>query len=356
MVKLFRHPCFKIILKVALLLSTISFVSADNDKNSQYHWGRGLNLPALGLTLGGYTDMSFKSIHNRANKVALDDLSLFVTWDPLDRLHFFSETEFEDSMNNLQGIVFSKDTLRVERLYVDLLADETTQLRVGKFLTPVGIWNTTHVAPLVWTSSSPIAADDFLFPSHASGLQLTRHFILNNHNLSISLYADDSLALDVYKNNTTFKNALGTQIKYELTNHLRIGFSYLNFKNKQSFKHSHREHLFGLDWFWKKGKMEIQSEFVFRHGNRLRGDETALYVQSAVPLVSRFYLTGRYEFYDTLSLPPPHVPASNPVNVGLIGLAWRPSSPLIIKVEYRFGSHNYILAPDGFSTSIATFF
>jgi len=341
-------------LKYSLLFCYSALVMAEQSIEPNYHWGRGLKIPAANLIIGGYVNASYKNFDHNPGTAALDDFSLFTTWNPTSRLHFFSELELEDSVNT-NKVKFSRAKFLVERLYVDFLVNETYKLRFGKFLTPLGIWNTIHAAPLVWTTSRPLVTEGFVFPAHANGLMVNSKFILSDHNLEVSVYVDDSRDLDPHKNKTVFKNALGTRINYEIFDYLHVGFSYLTFKNQAIFIHSDRNHLFGVDFLWKKKDFELQSEIAYRHGGKWEGNETGLYLQAVVPLGHHFSAVGRYEFLNgTHQLH--NISETGTINLGVAGLAWRPYSPLVIKAEYRFGGNNSLVAPSGFFTSISTFF
>jgi hypothetical protein len=342
-----------IILKYLLLFFYSALVIADPGNKINYKWGRGINIPSANLRVGGYTNIIYENFDQNPDFAAIDDLSLFITWNPTAKLHFFSELEFEDAITS-DKVEFSRNTFLVERLYLDFLFNESFKFRFGKFLTPVGIWNTIHAAPLVWTTSRPLVTEEFIFSPHATGLMLNGNFVLNDQNLELSVYIDDTSDLDPHKKNTTFKNALGVRINYEIVNHLNLGFSYLAFKNQAKFNSS-RSHLFGFDLLWKKKNFEIQSEFIYRIAGKRQDNETGLYIQGVVPLGHHFSAVGRYEFlYGTHQFN--KISEKGTLNLGVVGLAWRPFSPLVIKAEYRFGGNNSIVAPNGFITSVSTFF
>ncbi len=343
------------VLKSIVLFCYSALAMAEQSIESNYHWGRGLKPAGNSLTLGGYANAAYENLDHQGNKVAIDDLSLFITWNPSSRLHFFSELEFEDAISSNRGIRFSNQTFLVERLYADYLINETSKLRFGKFLTPVGIWNSIHAAPLVWTTTRPLITERSVFAAHTSGLMLSRDFIVNKHNLVVSVYADDSQDLDPKKNRIVFKNALGTRINYEIINHLQLGFSYLSFKNQAIFNHSDRNHLFGGDFLWKKKGFELQSEFAYRYGGKRQGNEVGLYLQAVAPLGQHFSAVGRYEFLNGTHHRN-NLTETGSINLGVAGIVWRPYTPLAIKIEYRFGGGGSIIAPDGFFTSISTFF
>ncbi len=324
------------------------------DRNApRYQWGRGLTLPALDLTIGGYANLSYKHFETKPAVGTFDDLSLFLTWRPHARLRFFTELELEDfaTIGNTDTRLF----FSVERLYADFFANQHITLRVGKSLTPVGRWNLIHAAPLVWTSSRPLVTETIVFPAHTTGLMVKGSFFPDQQqDLDLFLYADDSSDLDPKKQRLSFENGFGGRVVYQPLNGLQIGASYLDFKELARGASKPRQHLFGLDLFWTRKQFEIQSEMVYRLAEGGHGDEKGLYLQGVAPLGFHLFAVGRYEYFDRSKnslkgIKPVHI------NLGIAALAWRPYAPLVVKAEYRFGS-NHREAPSGFFTSIAFFF
>jgi hypothetical protein len=316
-----------------------------------YQWGRGINLLSGHLTIGGYANSAFEHVNGQQNSVTLHDLSLFISASPSDTVRLFSEIELEDSLSTTHTNDFNT-ILRVERLYIDYLATEEITVRIGKWLTPFGRWNVVHAAPLVWTTSRPFITDEALFPSHGSGVMLSKKIDLADHNLDVSVYVDDSEHLDLRKDPINLENAVGSRANLELTEQLQIGFSYLGFK--QANVHEARNHLLGADLFWKQNDYELQMEFSYRHTPTIKGDEKGFYVQGVAPLAAKFFAVSRYEYLDTHHIKLTNLPATS--HTAITGLVWRPAVPLAIKAEYRFGSQNQVITPSGFFTSIALFF
>lgn len=323
--------------------------SADTEMMPSYQWGRGVSWPAVNFSIGGYFKASYQHPDRLGDKTALDDLSLFIAWSPHQRIRFFSEVE-TDNWISTDGIDKLNNVIRAERLYVDLLASEATTVRLGKFLTPVGRWNITHAAPLIWTTTRPLVTERRLFTSHASGVMLMQRWVIDDRNLDVSLYADDSSDLDVVDNELGFDNALGGRINVELSEQLQLGASFIDYKNK-SVTRKTRNDLFGVDMLWKKNGYEIELEAIYRRADDRQGDESGLYLQGVAPLSDKFYAVGRYEYVNGT-----HRFIPTDTHIGVAGLAFRPYTPLVFKAEYLFGDQNEYVAPSGFFASIAMFF
>ncbi len=361
------------LLKLALVLTLCCAyaMSARAEHNSEqawldYHWGRGLNLPALNLNIGGYFKASYVREELSPDKFSVNDLSVFITWSPFDRLRFFAEVEQHNWLSN-EGVSRFNETLSVERLFVDVLLSESSTLRFGKYLTPVGRWNVIHSAPLVWTTNRPVLTDDRSYAPRANGVLLTHSHLVNEHNLDITLYLDDSTDLEIKsRNNIVFDRAAGARVNYELTEHLQIGSSYLAYQKLSDMALADLNspddaplpwhHLIGIDALWQHNGYEVlfESHYHLRDDPKHILDEKSLFIQGVAPLVAQVSAVARYEYFNSSIFRP--LLQDTVAHIGVTGLAWRPFLPMVLKAEYRFGSGNQIIAPSGFYLSIATFY
>jgi hypothetical protein len=338
------------IFTVLLALSANPYAKAETDSPS-YLWGRGISLPVANLTLGGYINASFEQQEKLKSHASADDISFFVTWTPHARLRFFSEIELEDWISSYGVNDDIYESIRVERLYADVLINESLSLRLGKFLTPVGRWNVTHAGPLVWTTTRPVITEKLYTQEHLSGAMLTKKLELANHAIDISVYGDNAEELDVYKEELETENAFGGRINIELSEQLQLGASYLNFAQAADETALARDQVFGADLLWQQNNYEVLMEFVYRHAKDFQGDKKGLYLQAVAPLVQKLFVVGRYEYLDDNNKL-----IEDNAQVGVIGLTWRPYTPLALKVEYRLGHNNDYIAPSGFFSSLAVFF
>lgn len=332
---------------VCLAMCPFSPAWADDGDNA-YRLGRGYAVGDTGLRLGGYAAIQTALPQHRAWSFEVNDLSLFLTWDNGGRFHFFSELEAGDllSAGEHQSLGVQNVHFEFERCYLDTLINNYLSVRLGKYLSPVGQWNSIHAAPLVWTSSRPVATEN-LFSTHGTGLMLYGSATFAQHLLEYSIYGDASNSLDVHRSENPFENAAGGHIRYFVSDALQIGASYANFTLNEHAPA--RSHLAGLDLAWRYHRYELSSELVYRNSQHASKPHTWQgFVQSAIPLTQQWYAISRYEFFQQQQ--------DRTGQVGLLGLAYRPIPPLTWKLEYRLGSHNSALAADGFTASFAILF
>ncbi len=338
---------------VCLLLN--GFATASDTEKNTYQWGRGYHIPALNLTLGGYTKVAYSYFDSARQEVVLDDLSLFISWQPLSRLHLFSELEVSDLLSSDEGVKPFNQSFLVERLYADILVNDQFKIRFGKYLTPFSRWNLLHAAPLVWTSSRPIVTRNVILTPHSAGLALQYNTLLFEREFKAEVYADDSKDLDIKRTLDGFEYAFGTRLTYQLSEAFNLGLSYVVNKRRASLSKSW-QHMMGMDFLWQKNQYEVMFE-SFLNTSVEQPDHYGLYLQGVVPIpkLDTLFLVGRYEYIYKNKHYPVLYPALRSVHVGVVGLTWRPASPIAIKIEYRMGKNNFE-APSGFLSSVALFF
>lgn len=329
---------------------------------SPYVLGEGRRYPELGLNLGGYLSLRYRDLEEVPSSLGIKDLSLFVSREFSDRLLLFSELEIGEAVSiSRHGVDTDGAEFEVERLYLDYRAAPEATLRLGKFLTPVGRWNLIHADPLVWTVSRPLTST-VSFAREAIGAMVYGAVPLGDNGLEYSLFADNTDLLDHYQQDENayedagsdidvvgaFKRAVGARLVYQLLDeHLQFGASFLRYRmlNLREIKD-----LYGLDVFWDTPYAELSAEWVYRHSRgAVEPEERGGFVQAAIPLDARLYLIGRYERYRT---------AVEPVTtlIHTLGLTYRPHRVVSLKLEYRDGDHNELVAPSGWLASLAVLF
>ncbi|SJM93890.1 hypothetical protein [Crenothrix polyspora] len=343
------------VLVIALMSVVASPVALATEAKTAYQLGHGYRLGKTGIQLGGYVSSKLSGFSPRPWKFDVSDLSLFVSWSNGAKLNFFSELELEESISGGQehGLSTRNAHVALERLYFDYLVNDLLAVRVGKFLTPVGQWNQIHADPLVWTTTRPVATEN-LFSKHATGIMLHGNIPFGEQSLDYTIYGDYSTVLDpLYETgrHENFDNALGVRLRYNVDEDLQIGLSYVDF-NLLSIRGAPdiRHHLLGVDLAWTYQRLAVTSEIVYRNNNSAGNAANAWqgYIQGVGSLSKHFYAVGRYEFFEQTS--------NKLGQVGVLGMAYHPSPPLIWKLEYRYGVNNKDFAPDGLFASFSVLF
>ena len=320
------------------------FTRASPIGDVSYTPGRGLRIGDTGLSLGGYSEVELFRDEGEHAHLTLSDLSLFVVADPLPRLHFFSEIEYENVLDlDQRGHVGSSDdNLTAERLYADVTLTDALTLRTGVFLTPVGRWNVIHAAPLVWTTSRPLTTQK-PFDQNVTGVMLFGSVFPRHGTLTYYLYDQFEEPLEGNPDFHPAEHSVGARLEFTSDASWSVGTSVLAARRAGGWRQ-----LGGLDLLWSRERLELMSELVFADGGDI-GFEWGAYVQAALALTARLALVDRFEHYDG---PPP----APPVNLIALGVAYRPLPAIVLKAEYLIADRSAPDANQGFKASFATLF
>lgn len=95
------------------------------------------------LSIGGYGELHYNNIKDGDDEIDFHRFVLFFSYDFADDIRFVSELEIEHALagNNKPGEV------ELEQAYIEFDLNQTTQIKGGIFLIPVGILNETHEPP-----------------------------------------------------------------------------------------------------------------------------------------------------------------------------------------------------------------
>jgi len=314
-----------------------------------YRLGQGLAL-GDGWNLGGYGEWVGEDLHGEPATTRLDSLSAFVWWqDPSERLRFFSEFELEDAVAlDRDGLHTQYAELALERFHLDYAMSDLFQFRFGKFLTPIGRWNTLHAAPLTWTTSRPLITEA-TFPTSATGAMLHGTLPWLGRALDYSVYASPGKQLATESDEDNFTEAYGLRLGFGAGTPLQFGVSLASFEQENA--PDVRKNLYAADLQWDWHRWEVSGEYALRSlsGHEVSTDETGTYLQVVAPITEKLYGVTRVEGFQQSG-------TTDGLHLYLVGLTWRHSPALVLKSEYRWATENHIAAPVGFEASLAVMF
>lgn len=351
-----RGWALRLLLALLPALSAVSPARAADDAPVQpaYEFGRGYRLGTPGslsgdFTLGGYAVASFAGRDGDAPwNAALDALSAFLWWDGGGRWRFFSELELDDALVVSPGYTSTDPVeLVLERLHLDYAYADAVQLRLGKFLTPVGRWNPIHAAPLTWTTSRPLITEA-TFPTNATGAMLHGVLPLTADGVGYSLYVSPGEELFPEEEIDSFTEAWGARVAATVLPHTELGASFVSFRRQSSLD---RKMLYGFDalWSWRRYELSGELAYITRELDEERADERGHYLQLVAPLSAQLYAVLRYEGFRASA-------TVGDLRLYLGGLTWRPMSGLALKAEYAKAADNDLRLRDGARASIAVLF
>lgn len=310
-----------------------------------YTPGLGLSLFDNRLVIGGYLALNFEALDQQRDSLTLEDLSLFVTWQPADHFRFFSEFEVEDTvMIEDDGLHAGHDVAQLERLYAEWEPNDTFRLRAGKMLMPIGIWNVIHAAPLVWTASRPLTTENF-FDTGLTGATLDVALLSGDVDLVATIFGQATEHLDEPKDPVIARRAAGGRLQLSTMDGPRFGFSYVRFENEDT---GHWESTFAGDFLWQTSRFELSAEAAIRDPSS--GPTTS-------GIYTQFVYLPRWKLHVYPVVRIEYVDLGNIERTPLVfGIAWKPTLNTIVKAEGILGGDDTELGGEGLLTSLAVLF
>lgn len=302
-----------------------------------------------GFNVGGYTSAGITLPRDQQAHAALNEVSLLISWNSDSRWRFFSELELENplSWNHDQGFHTKESSIDLERFYFDYNLSEKINFRVGRFLTPNSRWNLLHAAPLVWTSTRPVATTR-LFPTGTNGIMVFGALPFMDGAFEYKLFGELLKDQELENDELEFERVRGARFSYK--NQSDIGISLLSYTEKNNNSPSYR--LLGLDFVTHINGIEVSGEAFQRFNTKNKDGGSGAYLQSAVPLnnvgLSNWYWITRLETFQR--------PNEGSAERWLIGTTWRINPTQSLKFEFTGGSDDQPESPRGFLTSFALFF
>ncbi len=347
---------------IASLLVLITVVSPGHAAEGDAAWPAGsegsdggYHVGQTGLWLGGYTSLEVEAPRSRPALVQLADLGLLVRYEITPSLAFFNETDIDDAVSLVShsGIERGSRVLLLERLYLDWTPRPELTVRVGKFLTPFGIWNVIRRAPLTWTVDRPVASQN-AFPDHGTGLSLIYQTTRHGWSFDATAYgqAQDELVRGASDISASAMGGGRVVVGHTLGSaYLALGLSTVAFENRDTDRW---EDAYGTDLDLTIRGNHLTGEFAYSRLREARAArEWSFYLQDVIPLYGPLYGVVRFEHV---------VPREGPtVNGELIGLAWRVRPHVILKADYQFADHEGLSSQKsdlerGFLASVTVFF
>ncbi len=307
--------------------------------------------------LGGYSSASLNAPRQGSTQFQLDDISLMLSWENDGRLKFFSELELERPLTWNEDKHFNSKNSYVdlERLYLDYNLSDKVNIRSGRFLTPAGHWNLLHAAPLVWTSTRPLATS-YLFPTAVNGVMLhgSVPYESKNQNQAVEYAFFVEALKDQVRDNeeTIYKNVAGAHLTFtnQLNLGLNLGLSVATFTEDKPAGPDYR--MVGLDFITHIKGWELSGEGFQRFTSSGSNGGSGAFLQSAAPISNNWYWLMRLE---TLHQARQH----NAIVSGerwVTGLTKRITPQQVLKMEFVGGSADFTDTPRGFVGSFAVLF
>ncbi len=304
-----------------IFLYTSSFAS-----DFRYTFGRGLFIDNR-IWLGGYISASYWNKEGDY-RFSFDDIA-FLSRFFMGNLSLFSELEAKNiyTLSHSHKNRYWNFKFEIERLFLEYKKNEYINLKIGRFLTPLGIWNKIHIDALKWTASDPLVSTSF-FPMFTTGIELSG-FIKNG--IKYELFIQKNESINSSYNNLQTEDMIGFQLEKIKNLSSRYGINVGRFDEKVS---NERYTFVGLYGKTKIKGIYISSEFFYAH-EKFKGEKKhkeygkiTYYFQGVYRLFSKNYLVFRKDgLYDS----------SDDKRIDIWTFCWnfRPRFNISFKAEYQ---------------------
>ncbi len=338
MKKLFSF--FLIICLTSFSYSKESFVS--------YEFGRGVKFAKCPLRIGGYFSLKYRWTNKEEFEFNVENLALLLYGNLAKRLSFFSEIEARNLYVKKREIEIEEEdddddeddeyeeieveierefviNPELERIFFDYLFSDAIRFRVGKFITPIGLWNPIHLPPLKWTSIDP-PASIYFFPAFTTGVRLYGLLPFQESSWEYSIFLQRTKGIDDRNNNVKTDNFIGGQIqKYfsDISLGLFLGrFKDLNIQKNVAFVG------FSVDIPYRR--FRLMSEFIYGIEHKVKDyTRRAYYIQGIYRIFNKNYLIIRNDYFSSQK-------SHRNIKAILLGWNYRPLIPISFKLEVQF--------------------
>lgn len=312
---------------------------------------RGIELAEGRLWVSAFFNLAFEALDDHPEEVNLDDIGVLARYEVSDRLALFAAVEIEDfaTWTDGEGTSAASERPAVERLYADVALSPQSTLRIGKTLSPFGIWNPIRRAPLTWTVERPLVTE-ISFPLHSTGLMVTRRGGAGLWSIDGDLYVQPAGELDRISDEKAADGLVGgrASVARPLANGFATaGLNAAYFEDRDS---GDQEYAVGLDVDLTLGRERVTAEIVASDGEV---DDDAVqwggYVQAVHPLWRGLFAVVRGEVVG--------LRGTDDFTSVVLGLAYRSDSGRwMLKVNYQFSNNAVDDRSDGPSVALSLLF
>ena len=143
------------------------------------------------IHVGGYAGVVVTTPENPALErvgVSEGNAAILASGTLFTRIGWF--TELDAVRSSRQNFAGRQDERRLDaaRLYAEYTVSDALRLRVGRFLTPIGVWNESPAEPLTWTPVRPLTTYRS-FAKSATGALVAGDGALAGPDVGYALYA-----------------------------------------------------------------------------------------------------------------------------------------------------------------------
>ena len=294
------------------------------------------------MTVSGYADTEYISTNNTdpdANKSGfrLHHFSVFMKKQINENLRFFSETEWEDGPFHDGSVV--ANAILLEAINFDYQWSPDTNMRVGRFFTPAGIWSVDHYPPFVLTQDLPQHIRE-IFPQLVDGASISGNHGVGNAFVNYNLYIGNGETLDLDgkgDSNSTTAAGLRIAVALPIAQHFEIGSSLYHDKLAAvTDSVEPKKNVAGVHAKLREGAFGFQAEYAdgkytptISPATNLPYHKKGYYAQFSYD-ISKWTLGYRYDFFN-----PQSTVALNGTKINSAIVNYHASKNVVLKWEHH---------------------
>ena len=303
----------------------------------EYKLGRGLSLYEgndLELILGGHLSLQAQSDHPNNNDIqnsmGIENAGVMMYGSYTQYFSFLVEYGNEDLYRYQNSKSYSQGP-EFRRFYADFHLYDALNIKLGRFLTPIGIYNPTYINALRWSNIRPLVAQEF-FPDIITGAQVHGTIASSvSYTVFTQLQDDEEVSIS----HLPISEFTGGELQYLFGTNSRLAINYGKFRS-DTFREICT--FGGANALIELGENEFSTELLYKKGKWSNPEakinwwnDFSWYTQYVQNIVEDHYLTFRVGQKIRKSA---DVESWNESN-GILGYVYRPNSALSYKVEYR---------------------
>ncbi|RMF59168.1 MAG: hypothetical protein D6748_07040 [Calditrichaeota bacterium] len=245
----------------------------------------------------------------------LHHFNLFGNYLLTPRARVFGEIEWEhgtDTERNEPGGE-EKGIVRIERAWFEYRFSHLAILRLGKFLTPYGIYNEIHDAAPAYDSSilpvsvyglhlNPFGSQQRLYPKFSLGLLFSGNVESGNYQLLYKFFLSNGRGKNPYEQDDNKNKGVGLRVQLVLPwPDLKLGYSFTTDKNGLVFNTRQTSHLWDIQYEYKNWRLrgEIASSHLEGIGSAIpEFTPLGIWGEIAFLLFGRQTILCRYDYFD----------------------------------------------------------
>ena len=315
-----------------------------------------------GAKISGYVDAEYRTQTDSPgtyNGFRLHHTNLMILNKFSEEWSFFSEIEFEDGTQYeiANGVVDTGNgNIFVEKAGFDYKWKPEVTVRIGRFMTPIGIWNEDHYSPFVSTQDRPMHVEN-IFPGTTNGLGIFGTVPVGSNFVKYNLYTGNgSDAPGAGDNNNNKSVGARATFVFPSLHRLEAGVSYYKDTLNDTGIGDLDKTVTGMHFKFREGPWAVQAEYAAGKEDPLAGSQTestGAYIQPQYTM-GKWTFGYRYDLYD-----PDSGDSSTKTEVvdNVPYINYRVLPNLVLKVEHHMYSYDDPATQDSSMTvfSVAAF-